>query len=183
VRLRRLEKAANALAHWRAAEATINRVLAAALATGWTGPELVWSGHDSEKRAPAFPARARAGRLPWSRAPCRSPHSDARRSAPPRWLHASAEPEDGSVSVSSTDPGWRQTDTGSWSRRDLLRCASTLFTHSRHWSRIPICGGTGQANRVAVCIGRLGRACRADGLFGRRRLGRSSARPPGLPSM
>jgi len=54
---------------WRAAEATINRVLAAALATGWTGPELVWSGHDSEKRAPAFPARARAGRLPWSRAP------------------------------------------------------------------------------------------------------------------
>jgi len=33
---------------------TINRVLAAALATGWTGPELVWSGHDSEKRAPAL---------------------------------------------------------------------------------------------------------------------------------
>jgi hypothetical protein len=40
VRLRRLEKAADTLAHRRAAEAAMNRLLAAALATGWTGPEL-----------------------------------------------------------------------------------------------------------------------------------------------
>ena len=39
-RLRRLEKTADTLAHRRAAEAAMNRLLAAALAAGWTGPEL-----------------------------------------------------------------------------------------------------------------------------------------------
>jgi hypothetical protein len=40
VRLRRLEKAADTLAHRRAAEAAMNRLLAAALAPGWTGLEV-----------------------------------------------------------------------------------------------------------------------------------------------
>jgi hypothetical protein len=40
VRLRRLEKAADTLAHRRAAEAAMNRLLAAALAPGWTGREV-----------------------------------------------------------------------------------------------------------------------------------------------
>jgi hypothetical protein len=40
VRLRRLEKAADTLAHRRAAEAAMNRLLAAALAAGWTGLEV-----------------------------------------------------------------------------------------------------------------------------------------------
>jgi hypothetical protein len=39
-RLRRLEKSADTFAHRRAAEAAMNRLLAAALAIGWTGPEL-----------------------------------------------------------------------------------------------------------------------------------------------
>jgi hypothetical protein len=40
LRLRRLEKAADTLAHRRAAEAAMNRLLAVALAAGWTGLEL-----------------------------------------------------------------------------------------------------------------------------------------------
>jgi hypothetical protein len=40
VHVRRLENAADTLAHRRAAEAAMNRLLAAALAAGWTGLEL-----------------------------------------------------------------------------------------------------------------------------------------------
>ena len=40
VRVRRLEKAADTLARRRAAQAAMNRLLAAALAAGWTGREL-----------------------------------------------------------------------------------------------------------------------------------------------
>ena len=51
--LRRLEKAADTLAHRRAAESAMNRLLAAALATGWTGPELgLGPGHDADMRSP-----------------------------------------------------------------------------------------------------------------------------------
>ena len=38
--LRRLEKSADTFAHRRAAKAARNRLLAAAIAVGWTGPEL-----------------------------------------------------------------------------------------------------------------------------------------------
>ena len=40
LRRRHSEETADTLAHRRAAEAAMNRLLAAALATGWTGPEL-----------------------------------------------------------------------------------------------------------------------------------------------
>jgi hypothetical protein len=59
VRLRRLEKTADTLAHRRAAEAAMNRLLAAALAVGWTGPQL---GSVLGMRARNVHMRAQRGR-------------------------------------------------------------------------------------------------------------------------